>query len=170
MGKPYSFIYKPYPSAEAQQAWTDAPKKADGVHIWTMHGPPLHRLDDINEVYKKQGLMGCKVQADKLAAERPMLAIFGHYHFSWGLERVRWDGKGGTTVSSIMTMSKERRVAQNRSQPLEESEWDFSGRAGERAIDVGKETVFVNAAWKVMDKNSTDRNMPFVITLKLPVK
>lgn len=136
-----------------------------------MHSPPFHRLDDINDVYKKQGLTGCKVQAEAIAKAKPLLALFGHYHFSWGIEMVTWNSNSSQSntikETKLLTASKERRMERNWAQPLEKSDWNFSaGEAG--VIEPGQQTLFVNAAWKVMDKTSNDRNMPFAITLKLP--
>jgi hypothetical protein len=177
LGKPYSFIYKPYPSPEASEAWTNAPSRSSGVHIWAMHSPPLHRLDDISDMYKKYGLIGCKIQSDKITAARPMLAVFGHYHFSWGIERIKWNLASAQEETSqdhviaeskLLTCSRERRIERNWTEPVEQSHWDFSGQEGFDPIETGEETLFVNAAWKVMDKKSSSRNHPFAITLKLP--
>ncbi|KAK6496959.1 hypothetical protein TWF481_001939 [Arthrobotrys musiformis] len=163
IGKPYAFIYRPYPSDTSTKAWETAPTKEDAAHIWVMHSPPLNRLDSINQKYKYLGLTGCAVQANKIAAAKPLLCVFGHYHFSRGVERVKWEENGdGIEKSEILSMSAERRLGEGRAGPASISEFDFSD------LDVGRETIFVNAAWKTMDKTpGAATNDPIVITLSL---
>lgn len=170
IGKPYAFTYKPDPSEGATQAWLESPTEADGVHIWVMHSPPLHRLDDINDVYKDLGLRGCGVQARRIASAKPLLAIFGHYHFSWGLERVTWLRRGnGPESTRLLTISEERKVARGLPIPVAWNEWDFTQSRTDTDLEVGTHTLFLNAAWKTMDKTSTKHNKPFKITFNLPL-
>ncbi|KAK6344645.1 hypothetical protein TWF718_006603 [Orbilia javanica] len=163
IGKPYAFIYRPYPSEASEKAWEAAPTYEDNIHIWVMHSPPLNRLDSINKKYKDLGLTGCEVQAKKIAAAKPLLCVFGHYHFSRGVERVRWEKDGEEVENSeILSMSAERRLEEGRVGPASLSEFDFSD------LEVGRETIFVNAAWKTMDKTpGAATNDPIVITLTL---
>ena len=171
IGKPYAFIYEPDPSKDAEDAWREAPGTLDDSQIWIMHSPPLNRLDDINDMYKRMGLRGCGVQAGKLATARPLLAVFGHYHFSWGIEKVEWTQDGqqdGIKSAEILAMSPERREARGLSAPSDQSEWNFTEIEGNPRSQEVKSSLFVNAAWKTMDKVGSARNKPFKITLKLP--
>ncbi|RVD87085.1 uncharacterized protein DFL_005332 [Arthrobotrys flagrans] len=163
IGKPYAFIYRPYPSDTSTKAWETAPTHDDNVHIWVMHSPPLNRLDSINKKYKELGLTGCEVQAKKIATAKPLLCVFGHYHFSRGVERVKWEKDGdGIEKSEILSMSAERQLEEGGTGPASVSEFDFTD------LEVGRETIFVNAAWKTMDKTpGAATNDPIIITLTL---
>jgi hypothetical protein len=150
----YAFTYLPSPSEGAEDAWTTAPSRGDGIDIWAMHSPPKGRLD----IIPLPPLTGCAVQARKIAEARPLLCVFGHYHYSWGVERVRWRGDGDEVDEAEKWQSEERR------------EFDFSEGGVDRAIERGKETIFVNAGWMTMEKRKVERrNPPFVITLPLPL-
>ncbi|KAK6539162.1 hypothetical protein TWF694_009406 [Orbilia ellipsospora] len=163
IGKPYAFIYNPSPSDSSTEAWNGAPTRNDKTHIWVMHSPPKGRLDSINKVYRDMGLIGCEVQAIKIAAARPLLCVFGHYHFSWGVERVRWQKDSDQIEESeILSMSSERRLEEERTEPESLSEFSFEG------LEFGRDTIFVNAAWKTMKKGEgMPKNKPIVINLSL---
>lgn len=167
LGKPYAFIYPPAPSPEASAAWVSAPGSDDPVDIWVMHSPPKGRLDAINV----PGLVGCAEQVEKIAKARPLLCVFGHYHYSWGMERVRWIGERSQDVEvQCLAKSKERQEAEGENIPIQR-DFDFSGHGSEAKLEVGQETIFVNAAWMTMKKAIIEtRNPPFVITLQLPIR
>jgi hypothetical protein len=62
---------------------------------------PKGRLDQI----PIPGLMGCEVQRQKVAAVKPLICVFGHFHVSYGVERVVW-GNGaddGISNATIVT-------------------------------------------------------------------
>ena len=149
----YAFTYPPWPSTAATQAWQDAPDSAAGVPIWVMHGPPKDRLDwiDIDR------LEGCVAQARAIASSRPLLCVFGHYHVSNGVERVKWRADGdGIATSKVL------------SRPTQAPAYDFSSGAHEPPLHSGNDTVFVNAAWMTGRKREVaDRNIPVVITISL---
>ncbi|EWC43654.1 hypothetical protein DRE_01541 [Drechslerella stenobrocha 248] len=160
LGKPYAFIYRPFPFEGSVEAWKDAPTSNDNVDIWVMHSPPYGRLDAITAKYK--GLTGCQVQVRKIAAAKPLLCVFGHYHFSWGVERVRWEEDGdGVSSSEFLSLSPERKLEEGRDGPESVSEFSFP------QLERGRETIFVNAACMTMNKASEDRNKPIVINLSL---
>lgn len=165
--KPYAFTYVPHPSPGSTAAWASAPYgPSEGAAIWVAHSPPLHRLDAINV----KGLTGCAVEAELVERARPALCVFGHYHYSWGAERVRWaSGDGGIESASILTLSAERKREEGLSTLPTIHAIDFSGEDGARGkIGVGRETLFVNAAWRTMDKSQfADRNQPLVVTMAL---
>jgi hypothetical protein len=82
------------------------------------------------------------------------MCVFGHYHVSYGVERVVWrDGAvgeddDGVAESEILTDEKD------------DGFYDFT------SLKPGKESVFVNAAWMTGDKRMTEkRNKPVVIDL-----
>jgi hypothetical protein len=162
-GPIYPFGYKAHPDPASLAAWAGAPKVSDGVQIWAMHGPPRHRLDLTNV----PGLTGCVAQAEKIAIAKPMLCVFGHFHYSWGVERVKWEGEDDEVAHvDLMTVSRERREEENRDGPETQSAFDFSGSGDYQKLVAGEETVFVNAAWTTMKKwQVEERNSPIVITL-----
>jgi hypothetical protein len=164
-GNSYPFTYAPHPSPGSLAAWANAPKASDGVQIWAMHSPPMHRLDLTNV----KGLTGCVVQAEKIASAKPLLCVFGHFHYSWGVERVQWEEHGdGIARADILTLSKERKLEQNLDLPETQSVFDFSGIGIHDKVYPGKETIFVNAAWMTMKKAQIEeRNQPLVITMSL---
>ena len=110
-----------------------------------MHSPPKDRLDAI----PVPPLTGCAVQAAKIAHAKPKLCVFGHYHSSYGVEKVRWRN-GSDEVDSVEVLAERR----------------LSFRDGE--LGRGKYTLFVNAAWMTMEKGKTEkRNQPRVIDMVL---
>ena len=163
-GNTYPFSYKPHPDPGSLAAWASAPRASEGVQIWAMHGPPRHRLDVTNV----PRLTGCVAQAEKIASAKPVLCVFGHFHYSWGVERVSWQGQGDAVArAEFMTLSKERKEEENLDGPETCFAFDFSGNGDCEKIDA-EETVFVNAAWMTMKKRHvTERNHPIAITLAL---
>ncbi|OQU98472.1 hypothetical protein CLAIMM_04257 [Cladophialophora immunda] len=163
LNMPYAFTYPPFPSPASIEAWNSSPDRGRAVNLWVMHSPPKDRLDAINI----PGLSGCAAELGKIAGARPMLCVFGHYHFSWGVERVRWNDENGVAEAELFAMSKERRQASgDRERHEEHTVFDFSGQGVLAPLDEGEETVFVNAAWMTMKKRAvTDRNPPFQILL-----
>ena len=149
----YAFTYKPYPNPSAVEAWITAPSVSGAFDIWAMHSPPRHRLDAINV----PGLTGCVEQARAVAKARPLLCVFGHYHYSWGLEKVQWQSTSDD-VASARILSEVGR----------ESIFDFTETGPYGGVTRGQETIFVNAAWMTMKKSAVlQRNMPFVVILPL---
>jgi hypothetical protein len=150
----YAFTYSPHPSPEATAAWASAPKTShQPIDIWLTHGAPRGRLDNI----PIPGLMGCESQRQKVTSARPSLCVFGHYHVSYGVERVVWtDGAGmddnGIAKATIVTGD------------------DIDGVYDFTDLKPGEESIFVNAAWMTGEKRLTEkRNKPVVIELKVPV-
>ena len=149
----YAFTYPPWPSGAAMQAWQAAPDLAAGSHIWVMHGPPKDRLDwiDIDR------LEGCVAQARTIAASRPLLCVFGHYHVSNGVERVEWRADCNDVAGSQVL-----------SKPTRATEYNFSGEGSETPLQPGRDTIFVNAAWMTGRKREViNRNDPAVIVVVL---
>jgi hypothetical protein len=154
-----SFNYPPYPSPNSIEAWSKAPSRPDGIPIWVMHGPPLGRLD----ASSVRGLKGCAAQLHKIAEARPKLCVFGHFHFSHGVERVKWTENGGISKAEILVMGNERRRAEGGGPPKNELELDFSGDGSFEKLESGNETLFVNAAWMTDNKKSEERNLPVMV-------
>jgi hypothetical protein len=86
------------------------------------------------------------------------------------MERVRWvEERNEVAEMQCLAKSKERQEAEDESVPMRR-DFDFSGRGPDTILEVGQETVFVNAAWMTMKKTATTyRNPPFVVTVRLPV-
>lgn len=85
-----------------------------------------------------------------------MLCVFGHYHCSRGIERVRWRDDSDEIDQAQRLQCEDRQ------------EFDFSENDN-GPLEARKETVFVNAGWMTMEKRKVEkRNPPFVITLLLP--
>lgn len=151
----YAFTYPPWPSSISKQAWRDVPGSTDAAPIWVMHGPPKDRLDwiDIDK------LEGCVAQAQAIAASRPLLCVFGHFHVSNNVERVEW-------CSDRDEVAKSKVLARSTGA----LEYDFSGKDSEPPLRLGRDTVFVNAAWMTGRKREVpDRNDPKVITINVPL-
>ncbi|KDR77898.1 hypothetical protein GALMADRAFT_266490 [Galerina marginata CBS 339.88] len=153
----YAFTYLPYPSPEATDAWASAPDISRGpLELWLTHGAPKGRLDQIHIT----GLMGCEAQRQKVATARPLVCVFGHFHCSYGVEKVVWhdtpdiiDGDSNG-IKECVTLTDENR----------DSPYDFT------SLKRGKETVFINAAWMTMEKGKVEkRNKPIVIDLEYSV-
>jgi hypothetical protein len=163
VGSPFRYIA--YPSEEASKAWAGAPTASDDIQIWVMHSPPKDRLD----LSFGPRMMGCVVEARNIASAKPLLCVFGHFHESWGVERVQWD-KGTEKIanSNILTMSKERKEAFELTGPEFCSDFDFSGFGEHPKLLAKNETLFVNAAWMTTKKRKVqDRNQPISVTLPL---
>jgi len=142
LGMDYAFIYKPHPSDSSAECWASAPRKDDDVPIWIMHGGPKGRLDKIH----LPGLEGCPVELEKILQARPKLVVFGHYHMSYGVERVRFDDND--EILEVQTLGNP------------EAKYDFSD------LEKGKETVFVNVAWMTGKKREVpERNKPVVLDM-----
>lgn len=149
----YAFTYLPHPSSGATVAWASAPKTShQPIDIWLTHGAPRGRLDKI----PISGLMGCEAQRQKVVAARPLVCVFGHYHVSYGVERVVWrHGAMGLDDDGI---EKAVIVTDN----------GVDGVYDLTDLKSGEETVFINAAWMTGEKRLTDkRNRPIVIDLKV---
>jgi hypothetical protein len=152
----YAFTYKPYPSEGSQKAWATAPQSSESLDIWVTHSPPKDRLDAINI----PPLTGCAVLAEAIAKARPLLCVFGHYHYSWGLERVLWHSDRDEVAG-----------AQELSRSEGKTSFDFSGNGSDGSIKQGDQTIFVNAAWMTMQKRAVQkRNSPFVVSLGVSSK
>jgi hypothetical protein len=151
----YAFTYLPHPSPEATAAWTSAPQTCHRpVDIWLTHGAPRGRLDKI----PIPGLTGCEVQRQKVAVAKPLMCVFGHYHVSYGVERVVWQ-RDAVEIEDDEVL-KATVVTDNAIDGV----YDFTD------LKPGEETIFVNAAWMTGEKRLTEkRNRPVVIDLKLPL-
>lgn len=149
----YAFTYLPYPNPEATNAWASAPQtRHQPVDIWLTHGAPRGRLDMI----PIPGLMGCEAQRQKVAAARPLICVFGHYHVSYGVEKVTWrsDAVGDNDGIMKATMVTDDAV---------DGVYDFTD------LKPGQESIFVNAAWMTGQKRLTEkRNKPVVLDLRVP--
>jgi hypothetical protein len=109
-----------------------------------------------------------------VAHARPVLAVFGHYHISHGVELVSWqgleahgqgsmggvEGEGADQDEAVkMVDTVEVLVKDGKSCHL-----DFT--APERRFQRGEKTIFVNAAWMTLKKRKTEeRYQPVVIDL-----
>ena len=165
--KPYAFMYAPAPSPDSTAAWSSAPcSLSEAVKIWVVHSPPLHRLDAVNVA----GLTGCAVEAERVGRARPALCVFGHYHYSWGAERVRWMESGnGIEAANVLTLSGERKREEGLNALETKTMFNFSGEDdSDQMIEVGRETLFINSAWMTMKKSqSAERNQPIVVRIAL---
>ena len=123
--------------------------------MWLSHGAPKGRLDQISI----PGLMGCEAQWQKVATAMPLVCVFGHYHVSYGVERVVWrDGDQAKTDDEV-GMSEVMK-----SEIVTDMEGD--GYYDLTSLRAGKESVFINAAWMTGEKRMTERrNKPIVIDL-----
>jgi len=147
----YAFTYLPYPSPEATAAWTSAPNVSRGpLEVWLSHGAPKGRLDKIDI----PGLMGCEAQWRKVAAAMPLVCVFGHYHVSYGVERIVWPDLGVAKPDDEVVKSEIL------------TDMNCDGYYDLTNLRPGKESAFINAAWMTGKKRNTqERNRPIVIDL-----
>lgn len=160
----YAFTYAPDPSDQAAAAWAEAPTHPDAAPVWVTHGPPQGRLDWI----PLPPLRGCAEQARCVARARPVLAVFGHYHISHGVELVSWregregaeeEGAGRGDATPAMLDGVEVLVRDGKPCHL-----DFT--KSENIFRRGEKTIFVNAAWMTLEKRKVEeRYQPIVIDL-----
>lgn len=150
----FSTVTTPSPTC-LTPARASAPKTShQPIDIWLTHGAPRGRLDTI----PIPSLMGCEAQRQKVVTARPLLCVFGHYHVSYGVEKIVWrNGAVGTDDEGI---AKGTIVMGDKTDGV----YDFTD------LKPGEESVFVNAAWMTGEKRLTEkRNEPVVIDLKVPV-
>lgn len=151
LNKGYAFTYRPYPSSEASDAWVSAPETSRGpLELWLSHGAPMRRLDQIDI----PGLTGCEIQRRKVVVARPLVCVFGHYHCSYGVEKVTWSDSDDVADNVMQSVRL-----------TDETESDHPYDL--TTLKPGKETVFINAAWMTMEKGKVERrNKPVVIDLE----
>jgi len=102
--------------------------------------------------------MGCEAQRKKVFGARPLVCVFGHYHCSYGVEKVIWNDGDGTDDGSNGVKYRE-----NLTDNTSDGHYDFTN------LRPGEETVFINAAWMTMEKHNVEkRNKPVVIDLQYP--
>ena len=149
----YGFTYRPFPSPDATAVWASAPETSLGpLEIWVSHGPPKGRLDDVGLFPFNLYLKGCEAQRQKIAAAKPLVCVFGHFHYSHGVQKVTWRDGANIKVGN--------EVATSKMVPREEVH-DFTD------LKPGKETVFINAAWMtVLGPHVKKRNLPIVFDLE----
>ena len=124
------------------------PESSQSFDIRVTYSPYKNRLDAINI----PGLTGCEGLARVIAKAGPLLCVFGHYHYSWGIEKVPWQ-EGHPELDDLPKAE-------------EQQEFDFSGNGPLGSIAPGKETIFVNVAWMTMQKTTiVKRSPPFAIVL-----
>jgi len=151
--KGYGHTYPPHPAPEATAVWASAPETCNGpLDLWVTHGPPKDRLAVVGPFPFTLYLKGCEVQRQKVAAAKPLVCIFGHFHYSYGIERVTWregpDVKPGDEVAQSTKVTGE-------------GVHDFTG------LKPGKETVFINTAWMTGLMTLTKkRNKPVAFDLE----
>lgn len=98
--------------------------------------------------------MGCEAQRQKVTAATPLVCVFGHYHVSYGVEKVVWQDPGLATVGDEVATSEILKDVKG------DGYYDLTG------LRPGKESVFINAAWMTGEKRQTEkRNRPVVIDL-----
>ena len=123
------------------------------------HGPPKGILDEAN--HSGQADHGEKVGCDHLLRAvtrcKPRLHCFGHIHEGWGAVRIEWRTKAFEKVETTKSQVFEDRCAHV----------DIS-EAGDRPLNWGQETLFVNAS--IMDVRYNPTNAPWVVDMDLPMK
>ncbi|KAL9115101.1 MAG: hypothetical protein Q9227_000895 [Pyrenula ochraceoflavens] len=128
-----------------------------GVDIIVTHGPPMGTLDLAVGAHNDGGAhVGCEALRRAVEQCRPRLHVFGHIHEGYGAVRRRWDGKE----------REEEREEEGVKGENGERRLDVS-RMGKELLEVGRETLFVNAS--LLDVRYRAVNRPWVVTVELPV-
>ncbi len=122
------------------------------VDIMLTHGPPAHILDKTS----RNEDVGCDNLLRAVKRCRPRLHCFGHIHESWGAERTSWEQRKSERVQV-----DELRMVEEKSAYVDIS------KDGERPLEFGKETLFVNAS--IMNLRYQPMNAPWVVDLDLPL-
>ncbi|KAJ3399532.1 hypothetical protein HDU80_007816 [Chytriomyces hyalinus] len=149
--------YPPYPVPEATDAWATAPGAIDDVQTLTARHLTLVQPEPC-------WLTGCAILTEKLEQARPVLSVFGHFHYSWGVEHFDWDEQNPQRLVASAEFIKEEG-------PQEiglkmRNFFDFSGFGEDEVLKRDKETVFVKAAWMTTQKGQVDdKNMPLSVLL-----
>ena len=120
-----------------------------GVDIMLTHGPPMGVLDETS----RKEHVGCKHLRRAVERCKPRLHAFGHIHEAWGALRKTWkmqDGGGESIISLDETDVSERMGAYHDA----------------TSMQVGKETLFVNAA--IMNLAYKPVQAPWLVDLTLP--
>ena len=117
------------------------------------HGPPKDRLAIVGPFPFTLYLKGCEVQRQKVAGAKPLVCVFGHFHYSHGVERVSWREDGAEV--------KPGNEVANSKMVTGEGVHDFTD------LKPGKETVFINAAWMTgLMTHTKKRNKPVAFDLE----
>lgn len=160
----------------------DIPKN---VNIAITHGPPRGIFDQTDGNVRA----GSASLFRAIAGSRPQMHCFGHMHAGWGARRVRWrEGCCGETTEGEVSHftaidNEESRVVESLG-TLRERRFDTEEVKVEKAVrldgytqqrcctvledvQVGKETLFVNAAIEGCEE-SYPKHLPWIVEIALP--
>jgi Icc-related predicted phosphoesterase len=125
------------------------------------HGPPLGVLDETN----RGELVGCEHLLRAARRCRPRLHCFGHIHEGWGAQKVVWnngelDVKPEQYIQTATTIHVDKEKTKNERAAVV----DIS-QGSDTAVEVGKETLMVNAS--IMTLRYDPWNGPWLVDLDL---
>lgn len=159
------------------------------IDIMLTHGPPQGILDMTNT----GEAVGCEHLRRAVERCKPLLHCFGHIHESWGAVVKRWDDDDGTPVgrwkgvqgddnddrgnfmgkNPNMNYQAPTKIQQGEGEILldpgtyESQKLRKSAYLDATGVEVGEETVFVNAS--VMSLGYKPLNAPWVVDVELPL-
>lgn len=152
--------FNPAPPGSSDPAPANPVPDYPNIDIMLTHGPPANILDLVGPDEVQQQHVGCEHLLRAAERARPRLFMFGHIHEGWGAIRGTWDASanGGIKQEEVPTDKEDmlkRRAAY----------YDISSR-GPRPLQVGTETLFVNAS--IMTVRYRPHNAPWLVDLDLP--
>jgi len=122
-----------------------------GTDIVMTHGPPHSILDQVDNEN-----LGCSNLLHAISRVRPIMHCFGHIHEGHGANIITWKPDGSVKDPALAT-------------PLETEQINEYPYANEWKLEVGKQTLMVNAAiMRNTAKGMRPDNKPFIVVLELP--
>ncbi|KAF1831559.1 Metallo-dependent phosphatase [Decorospora gaudefroyi] len=132
------------------------------IDVMMTHGPPMGILD----ATRTGEAVGCQHLLRAARRCKPRLHCFGHIHEGWGAQKVRWNDSGELDINieehieAIDTVHVDEEIArENRAATVDIS------RGGETAVEIGKETLMVNAS--IMTLQYKPWNGPWLVDMEL---
>lgn len=155
------------------------------VDVVITHGPPKGVLDFTDS--RERG--GCEHLFAAIARARPRLHCFGHIHEGWGAKLVAWRDHPGENPTHFTDIDNGSSVLLDSLSTIGPGKWDtpetiLEKEARKRAfmmdgyrstshcaldehpLELGRKTLFVNAAIEALDKEETQ--LPWVVDIELP--
>ncbi|KAJ5929075.1 hypothetical protein N7454_006923 [Penicillium verhagenii] len=158
----------PFPGSSAAPPANPVPDHPN-IDIMLTHGPPAGILDLVGQGttvdrlgVSRESHVGCTHLLRAAERARPRIYLFGHIHEAWGAIRGEWNSFADGGV-------KQTRIVKSKEEMLEKQGafYDMSSESGEKPLEFGKETLFVNASICTLSYHPD--NAPWVVDLDLPL-
>lgn len=132
------------------------------VDVVMTHGPPFQVLD---KTYTGAPV-GCPHLLRAMARARPKIHCFGHIHEGWGVTLGTWNDKTeGADKGEVFEFVEDVRFDLEKAK-VERGVFVDASEGGEHAVEEGKSTLFVNAAIKDVEYNTSQAPVVVDVDLK----